>query len=485
MKNEAAGKPQASGRFGLTPVGTPARHDVRREIDAALSRSDLEIYGWRIRDQPVSIHMQVAVLDRLQQEIVSGLNMSAPCDIAGILMGRVATETGLAVMVEDYKTSRYTGDAGDCAYDINGRIADTIAEWGRRNEASRVLGFFRSQRRGRPIIDSQDLKSAERLFPRAQNIFLLIGSAVDGQFTGAFYFRQAGASEVEKEYGEFPFDADILRARSLAQGIKLEEPTQRVITARQWVQQLAVTNIPHTESIIPVDIVRPAPPEPVQGPVLVRPESNGAAPSAPIAPEKPEPAKIHEPPLLEEPAPDESPEVLTGEVQTGLNAPANLLESSFDNPPSQPARSWPSWLSMAAVWTIAVGATMWCMDGRNIVNAGGPSATELRPIAMTNPLAISDPAALSNPLGLAVDRSGGLLEIGWDRNSGTARNSDGGFMTIRDGGLLKQVSLDSSEIRTGHIYYEPRSTDLGIRLEVASQAAGATSESIRVMGAPR
>ncbi len=91
---------------------------------------------------------------------------------------------------------------------------------------------------------------------------------------------------------------------------------------------------------------------------------------------------------------------------------------------------------------------------------------------------------MSNPLGLEVDRTGSMLNIVWDRTSDTAVNSNGGVVTIHDGDRVKRVSLDPGEIRTGHIYYRPRTTALDIRLEVAEENGGTASESVLVVGPP-
>jgi len=95
------------------------------------------------------------------------------------------------------------------------------------------------------------------------------------------------------------------------------------------------------------------------------------------------------------------------------------------------------------------------------------------------------PAVVSNPVGLQVESNGGLLDIVWDRASGAAVHARGGYLTIRDGNLLKEVRLDSGEILTGHIYYGPRSNDLGIRLEMPQENGDTVSESIRVVGPPQ
>ena len=140
-----------------------------------------------------------------------------------------------------------------------------------------------------------------------------------------------------------------------------------------------------------------------------------------------------------------------------------------DNPPPPP-HHLRSWLSMAATWTIAVGLTLWYMGGRNLFHRGEVHATPA--------------AVVSNPVGLEVESNGGLLNIMWDGTSASALHARGGSLTIRDGNLLKEVSLDPNDIRAGHIYYEAHGSDLGIRLEMPQDTGLMSSESIRVVGPP-
>ncbi len=148
-----------------------------------------------------------------------------------------------------------------------------------------------------------------------------------------------------------------------------------------------------------------------------------------------------------------------------------LSRSNRQNPPPSPAPFWQSKGFAAAAGMFAVGATLWLTQARSPFHSVRPEAREAVPVV------------ISNPLGLQVDRAGAMLDIVWDRTSAIAENSNGGSVTIRDGDLVKRVPLNPGEIRTGHIYYGPRSADIDIRLEVAVEDGGTASESVRVVGA--
>jgi len=117
---------------------------------------------------------------------------------------------------------------------------------------------------------------------------------------------------------------------------------------------------------------------------------------------------------------------------------------------------------------------MWFTNGSSLFGHSSPEATESRPVTIPDSIG----------RGLEVHSEGRLLNVTWDRRSATALNSSGGYMTIRDGDLVKVVRLDAGEIRTGHIYYAPRNADLGVRLQMASADGDSASETVRVVGPP-
>jgi hypothetical protein len=62
-------------------------------------------------------------------------------------------------------------------------------------------------------------------------------------------------------------------------------------------------------------------------------------------------------------------------------------------------------------------------------------------------------------------------------------NSNGGLLAIQDGNRLKRLHLAAPEIRSGHLYYRPRSAEVSIRLEVEAENGAKAAESVTVAGA--
>ncbi len=844
MKREPAQKLQAGGWLGPRPFA----QGLGRSRDISASRPAVEIYGWQIHKKPLSIKIPIHVVEKMQDDIRYGLGMSTPCDVLGFLIGRLSTGYSSTVTVHDYELAGYTSESVGPGFWNNDRLAKMIKSWTRPNSSLYVVGFFRSQSGKWPEIEKEDLKGAKRLLKRTPNVFLLIRSGLDRSYAGRLFLRPSWRAKVDEEYGEFPLNADILRAQwgateqpseatslhfvpgnplqerhrlerakraaagaeieaiferveevplsavansgviaeasastNAAPEIVLEAPAQPTVASqfteapplkdssisepaevpkrnlwnklfrpaaaqslpvepvateatpevlseapqqapREWlwenlsqpateeaprVEPIAAEAIPQvplwpgadqalpveplaaeatpevavspnvdqslalepvaaettpnapfwkklfrraTDQALPVEPIvaeaitevaqspsadrslpvepaaaeaipnvmlsadRSLPVEPVAAEAIpnVMLSEDQALPVEPVAaeaitqvPQSPsadrslpvEPAAAEAIPnvmssadrsLPAEPVAAEAtpnapfwkklfrratdqtlpvelvaaeaiPNAMLSEDQalpvepvaaetipnapfwkklfrraTDQTLPVELLAAeatpdamlsedqalpaepvaaeagveqatvepfpspnraeaendeyaevegedefqggggnwSGENPPPPPGRSWRSWLAIAATWIIAAGVTLWWMDGRNLYRHHAAPVEQTRPVTV------------SGPIGLQLDRAGGLLEIIWDRNSDTVANSQGGYLTIRDGGEVKEIQLNPSDIQTGHLYYGPNSSDLGIRLELSEQDGETASESIRVVGPP-
>jgi hypothetical protein len=423
---QRAGKQQAGVWLGSQNISAP--------------RSGFEIDIMPASGRAVSIQIPVDVIERIDRAIALGLKMRVPCDVSGFLIGRIVKEKGQTIVVDGYETVRYSVESGDSSFANDERLQARVQEWKQQKGPECVVGFFRSQRAVRPAIDREDLKGAKRMLPRGRNIFLLIETGADGAHTGIVFLRKGRRAKVEKEFREFSFRADIVEVGSndLAPNPGILDPAAAAASFQQSrVQGIGITeSAEHSaENVAPERIA----------------ETAGSPPESDARNE----------PGQAEAARTEAEDLARHEVGAW-----------FTRNPQPRVPLWRPWLSIISTWTIAVGVTMWCINGKSLSEDRPAEVRETRPVIV------------SNPLGLQVDAGQGLLNIVWDRTSAAAMNSKGGYITIRDGELVKQVPLDNATIRTGHLYYSPRSTDLGFRLEVAAEDGATASESVRVIGPP-
>jgi hypothetical protein len=221
MKNEPAGKRPAGGWLGPRPVA----EGLRRGRDISGSRPAVEIYGWQVREKPLSIKIPIDIVERLQDDIQYGLGMRTPCDVMGLLIGRVVKEYSSTITIQDYVLAGYTSESVGSRLWSNERLADMIKPWSKLNSSTYVVGLFRSQSEEWPEIAKEDLKGAKKLLRRTPNVFLLIRSGLSRSYAGRLFLRPSWRGKLDEEYGEFPLNADILRSQWDATAPKRDGPS--------------------------------------------------------------------------------------------------------------------------------------------------------------------------------------------------------------------------------------------------------------------
>ncbi len=218
MKAEQTGKREAGGWL------VPSPESQRRSGDITGSRAAVEIYGWQIGDKPFSIKIPLDIVDRLQRDIQYGLGMTTSCDVMGLLIGRIATEYSSTLIIQDYVLTGYTSDSGSPELWSDERLAEMGRPFTKLASPFFVVGFFRSQRGEWPEVEKEDFKGAKRLLRSTPNVFLLIRTGFSRGFSGRLFLRPSKRAKFKDEYGEFPLNADILRAQCEATAPKPEQP---------------------------------------------------------------------------------------------------------------------------------------------------------------------------------------------------------------------------------------------------------------------
>jgi hypothetical protein len=84
-------------------------------------------------------------------------------------------------------------------------------------------------------------------------------------------------------------------------------------------------------------------------------------------------------------------------------------------------------------------------------------------------------------IGLHVYAEGKGLRVTWDRTTALVRQATGAKLTINDGGVAREASLDPAQLASGSIIYTPNSNDVVIWLEMQTAAARAPREMVRVL----
>lgn len=497
---------------------------------------NIEFEGWE-DEKPVVVQVHLDFIERMETEISRGLAFATPSDLSGLLVGRMVPDGERhLILVDDYELVRYTADDESPRFARDDRLAERVRVWGTKKGPQEVVGFFRSRRGGWATFDAMDVRDAKRLLPGKRNIFLLIRAAKGGESTAMLFLRRAKSRILETPYGEFIFDVRPLRAqlehaRQAAEELrrsaakkrepkapmpKVEAPVPKAeAPVRKAEIPVPKAEVPVPKAEVPVPKAEvPVPKAEATGPAQpavfktgkteISQGSSAQKPDAVYSPRRDtgsSPTSARRSGSNQAGPPPETIELfnLAAEQQRTENGPepettflprlflkeiwknrwAPIVSGLGDNAlrclraPFRLLLSFrfsfrpPKWVALVPTWGLAIATTIWCTDRP----APKHQAVNMAPHAV----------AVIDPIDLRVRRDQDLLEVNWNTSSAEIMNSWGGVMIIRDGRRVKAIRLDELEMHTGRIYVQSKSSDLGIRLEVASRNGSGSTESIRVV----
>ena len=194
--------PQESFRKTPALMATPASRT-----------SASEVYVWQVYGQPVAVHVNLDLVDRLQQDLFESTYYGT--EVAGILLGRVTGSGARSIfLVEDYELAGESDLTAGSSLAKQKQLADIAAKWNAKNSGLRPIGLFRSQTRGFLALGEQDVDTAKCLFPRGDNIFLVVRSSPASEPRAGFFFWEGNHIRANESYNEFTFDSEVLRRQS-------------------------------------------------------------------------------------------------------------------------------------------------------------------------------------------------------------------------------------------------------------------------------
>jgi DNA-binding CsgD family transcriptional regulator len=172
-----------------------------------------EAYVWQVHGKPVMVHLNLDVVDRLQQDLFEATYYGN--EVNGILLGGVAvTGSRLTFFLEDYELVSDNTPNGSSALAKQKQLADIAARWKAKGGERHAIGLFRSQTRGWLALAEQDIDTAKCLFPRTDNIFLVVRSSPGAEPRAGFFFWEENHIRANESYSEFAFDSSVLRTQS-------------------------------------------------------------------------------------------------------------------------------------------------------------------------------------------------------------------------------------------------------------------------------
>jgi DNA-binding CsgD family transcriptional regulator len=189
----------------------PLRNSSRATPPLVSQTFEPEVYEWQVYGKALSIHIRLDVIDRLQRDLLESSYGAG--EVAGVLLGRV-TASGFrsVVVVEDYELAHDSG-APASALAEQKQLADMVAKWN-RHSSRHAVGLFRSQSRAWIALSDRDLELASCLFPRLDNIFLVVRPSPGAEPRAGFFFWEGNQIQSNQSYSEFTFDSRALGGQS-------------------------------------------------------------------------------------------------------------------------------------------------------------------------------------------------------------------------------------------------------------------------------
>lgn len=172
-----------------------------------------EAYVWQVYGKPVTVELNLAVVDRLQQDLYESAYYGN--EVLGILIGRVHKAGAHSVIsVEDYHLAANTSDSAASPLAKQKQLADIVGAWNAGCGDMRAVGLVRSQSDGWVALAQQDVEAAKCLFPKNDNIFLIVRSSPNAEPKAGFFFWEGNHIQADESYSEFTFDSRVLRRQS-------------------------------------------------------------------------------------------------------------------------------------------------------------------------------------------------------------------------------------------------------------------------------
>jgi hypothetical protein len=168
-------------------------------------------YLWEEPERGVRIYLSLAIVDRLQLEVLRGID-GFPADqaeVGGILIGRTESDGERTItLIEDFAPVPCGYRAGPF-YRLTEKDAvkfeGVLARCSSDPRGLSVVGYYRSHNRDDLCLSPDDLNLIHRYFSEPDKVFLLVKTLPSKACTAGFFFWEDGHIQSEFTYLEVPF----------------------------------------------------------------------------------------------------------------------------------------------------------------------------------------------------------------------------------------------------------------------------------------
>ncbi len=198
------------------------RYSNAKSRSGSVHETSPRYYEWRVEGRPLSIQLSLAVIERLETDIMKGF-WAVPkrgMEVGGVLVGRIETGDNTVVVIDDYEPVSCEHRRGP-SYVLSEPDRKRLEKVLRRGGGKQVVGFYRSHTRLGLYLDQDDMAVIDSYFANPSQVFLLVRPDATKPGMAGFFFREEEGLHRQSTYLEFPFNrAEILKQN----GATVEEP---------------------------------------------------------------------------------------------------------------------------------------------------------------------------------------------------------------------------------------------------------------------
>ena len=192
-------------------------------------------YLWQIVGKPVSVLLNVDIVDRLAAVVEAGYRTNSwrGLEVGGLLLGRSRSAHGQTVVeVADFEPIESEHAAGPSLLLSDPDRKALEPRLARRRTQLSVVGFYRSHTRREFGLEIEDVTLFSTYFAKASNVFLLIRPRADGPPMAGFLMWEGGKIRSTTPSLVFPLSKQMLEARGeVNEPILPSAPTPKLVNS--------------------------------------------------------------------------------------------------------------------------------------------------------------------------------------------------------------------------------------------------------------
>jgi hypothetical protein len=180
-------------------------------IKSATALDPAAEYVWKFSGSPIRIHVALAVIAKLRQQLSTGadLDASKKKEIGGLLVGRVREGR---LEISDIEPLNLDPEQPNFILsDIQKQLLrKSISARQVGADAAAVVGYYRSDLRAGIKLTEDDLLLIREFFRSPLDVFLVMRADDQGKAKAGFFFWDAGSIFSDASFLEFPLDETLL-----------------------------------------------------------------------------------------------------------------------------------------------------------------------------------------------------------------------------------------------------------------------------------